>query len=78
LRVTDIHDSDDPLQTAASIVEYTTPSVSLEVETENHNHNDLYEDLPGQRNNNNPIDNDIGDPYFEITDEDRIDVETKI
>jgi len=75
LRVSDIHESDDTLQEAASTAERTTPTVLREAEIDNDN--DLYEDLGGQRNKDSPIDNDSGDLRAPITDEDRRDVATQ-
>jgi len=76
LRVTDIHESDDILQAAASTAERTTPTVLPEAEIEDDDDDDLYDDLGGQRNKDSPIDNDSGDLRSQITDEDRGDVAT--
>jgi hypothetical protein len=75
LHVTDIHESDDTLQAAASTAECTTPTVLLEAEIDNDN--DLYNDLQGQRIKDSPINNDSGDLRSQMTDEDRIDVATQ-
>jgi hypothetical protein len=75
LRVTDIHESDDTLQAAASTAERTTPTVLPEAEIDDDD--DLYDDLGGQRSKDSPIDNDSGDLRSQITDEDRLDVATQ-
>ena len=75
LRVADIHDSDDTLQTAASIGERATPAVLPEAEIDDDD--DLDDDLGGQRSKDSPIDNDSGDLSSQITDEDRLDVATQ-
>jgi len=75
LRITDIHDSDDTLQTAASIGERATPAVLLEAEIDDDN--DLDDDLGDQGGEDSPNDNDIGDLHSQITDEDRLDVATQ-
>ena len=75
LRVADIHDSDDTLQTAASIGERATPAVLPEAEIDDDD--DLDDDLRDQGDQDSPIDNDIGDLRSQITDEDRLDVATQ-
>jgi len=75
LHVTDIHESDDTLQAAASTAERTTPTVLPEAEIDDDD--DLYDDLGGQRSKDSPIDNDSGDLRSQITDEDRLDVATQ-
>jgi len=75
LRVADIHDSDDTLQTAAWIAERATPAVSLEAEIDDDN--DLDDDLGDQGDEDTPIDNDISDLRSQITDEDRLDTATQ-
>ena len=75
LRVADIHDSDDTLQTAASMGERATPAVLPEAEIDDDD--DLDDDLGDQGDEDSPIDNDIGDLRSQITDEDRLDVATQ-
>jgi hypothetical protein len=75
LRVTDIHDSDDTLQAAASTAECPTPTVLPEAKIDDDN--DLYDDLGGQRCKDSAIDNVSGDLRSPITDEDRLDVTTQ-
>ena len=75
LRVADIHDSDDTLQTAASIGERAAPAVLPEAEIDDDD--DLDDDLGYQGDEDSPIDNDIGDLRSQITEEDRLDVETQ-
>jgi len=75
LRVTDIHESDDTLQAAASTAGRTTPTVLPEARIDDDD--DLYDDLGGQRNKDSPIDNNTGDLCSRITDEDRLDVVTQ-
>jgi len=77
LRVTDIHESDDTLQAAASTTERATPTVLPQAEIDDDDDDDLYDDLGGQRNKHSPIDNDSGDLRSQITDEDRLDVATQ-
>jgi len=48
LHVTDIHYSDDTLQTVVSIAERATPAVSPEAAIDDDDDDDLYEDLGGQ------------------------------
>jgi len=74
LRIAVIHDSDDTLQTAASIGERATPAVLPEAEIDDDD--DLDDDLRDQGDEEGPIDNDIGDLRSQITDEDRLDVAT--
>ena len=59
MRITDIHESDDTLQAAASTAERTTPTVFPEAKIDDDD--DLYDDLSSQRNKDSPIDNDSGD-----------------
>jgi len=68
LRLTDIHESDDTLQAAASAAERTTPTVLPEAESDDDN--DLDDDLRDQRDEDSLINNDIGDLRLQITDED--------
>jgi hypothetical protein len=75
LRVADIHDIDDTLQTAASIGERATPAVFPEAEIDDDN--DLDDDLGDQCDEDSPIDYDIGDLCSQNTDEDRLDVATQ-
>jgi len=75
LRVTNIHESDDSLQAAASTAERTTPTILPEAKMDDDH--DLYDDLGGQRPKDIPIDNDSGDLRSQITDEDRLDVATQ-
>jgi len=75
LRVADIHDSDDTLQTAASIGERATPAGLPEAEIDNDD--DFDDDLGDQADEDSPIDNDIGDLCSQVTDEDRLDVATQ-
>jgi len=77
LRVTDIHESDDTLQAAASTAERATPTVLQEAEIDHDDDDDLYDDLGAQRNEDSPVDNDTGDLRSQITDEDRLDVATQ-
>jgi hypothetical protein len=77
LRVTDIDESDDALQAAASTAEPTTPTVLAEAQIDHHDDSDMYDDLRGQRNKDSPIDNDSGDLCFQITDEVRLDRATE-
>jgi len=73
--VTDIHESDDTLQAAASTAERITPTVIPEAEIDDDD--DLYDDLGGQRSKDSPINNDSGDLRSQITDEDRLDLATQ-
>jgi len=75
LRIADIHDSDDTLQTAASIVERATAAVVPKAKIDDENDPD--DDLGDQGDKDSPIDNDIGDLHSQITDEDRLDVATQ-
>jgi hypothetical protein len=75
LRVTDIHESNDTLQAAASTAERTTPMVLPEAEIDLDD--DLYDDLGVQRRKDSLIDNDSGDLRSQITDEDDLDVATQ-
>jgi hypothetical protein len=75
VRVTDIQESDDTLQAAASIAERTTPMVLPEAEMDDDD--DLYDDLGGQKSKDSPIDNDSGNLRSQIADEDRLDVATQ-
>jgi hypothetical protein len=75
LRVTDIHESDDTQQAAASTAERTTPTVLLEAEIDDDNN--LHVDLRGQRSNHGPIDNDSGELRSQITEPDCLDVATQ-
>ena len=59
MRVADIHDSDDTLQTAASIGERATPAVLQEAEIDDDD--DLDDDLGDQGDEDSPINKDIGD-----------------
>jgi hypothetical protein len=77
LRVTDMHDSNDTLQTAASLAERATSAVLPAAEIHDEDADDLYEDLGGQRNKDILIDNDIGDLRSHITDKDCLDVVTQ-
>jgi len=77
LQVTDIHESDDTLQAAASTAERTTPTILPEAEIDNDNDNVLCDDFGGQRNKDSPIDNDTGDLRSQITDEARLDLATQ-
>jgi hypothetical protein len=74
LRVTDIHECDDTLQSAASTAEPTTPTVLPEAEIDEPN--DLYEDLGGQRRTDIPIENNCVDLRSQIAKEVRLDVAT--
>ena len=75
MRVADIHESDDTLQTAASRAERATPAVEPQAEIDNDH--DLHDDLGDQGDEDSPIDNDIGDLRSHITDEDCIDLATQ-
>jgi len=77
LRVTDMYESDDTLQVAASTAEHTTPTVLLEAGNDHDGDEDLYDDLRGQRDNDSLIDNDSGDLRSPIADDDCIDVATQ-
>ena len=77
MRVTDIHESDDTLQEAASTAERAPPTVLLEAKIDTDNDNDIYNDLGCQRNEDCPIDNDTGDLRFQFTDEDRLEMATQ-
>ena len=77
MRVTDIPESDDTLQAAASTTECATPTVLPEAENEDDDDDDLYDDLGGQRHKDCLIDNDSGDLCSQITYEDRLDVATQ-
>jgi len=77
LHVTDIHDSDDTLQTAALIANRATAAVLPEAEINDDDDDDLYEDLGDQRNKDNPINNDVGDLHPQVTDDNRLDVATQ-
>jgi len=74
LRVADIHDSDDTLQTAAAIGERATPAVLPEAGIDDHD--DFDNDFGDQGDEDSPIDNDIGDLRSQSTDEDRLDEAT--
>jgi len=75
LRVTDIHESDNTLQAAASTAERTTPTVLPQAEIDDDD--DLYDDLGGQGSKDSPIYNNIGDLRSQITDDDCLDVATQ-
>jgi len=75
LRVADIHDSDDTLQTAASIGERATPAVLPEAKIDDGD--DLGNDLGDQGDEDSPIDNDIGELHSQITTKDRLDAATQ-
>jgi hypothetical protein len=75
LRVTDIHESDDTVQVAASTAEHTTPTVLLEAEIDDDDSH--YDDLGGQKRQDSLIDNNSRDLHALITDEDRLDVVTQ-
>jgi hypothetical protein len=75
LRVADIHDSDDTLQTAASIGEHATPAVLPEAKIDDDD--DLNDDLRDQGDKDSPIDNDIGYLRSPNTYEHRLDVATQ-
>jgi len=77
LRVTNIHQSDDTLQPAASTTKRATPTVLLEAEIDDDDDDILYDDLGGQRNKDSSIDNDSDDLRSQITDKDRPDVATQ-
>jgi len=77
LHVTDIHESDDTLQAAASTTDRATPTVSPQAEIANANDNDHYDDLRGQRNKDCLIGNDSGGLRSQIPDEDRQHVATQ-
>jgi len=79
LCVTDIHESDDTLQAAASTAERTALTVLPEAEFEDDDdlHDDLHDDLGGDRSNDCPIDNDSGDLRSKISDEDHLEVATQ-
>jgi len=72
LRVADIHDCDDTLQTAASMGERATPAVLPGAEIDDDD--DLDDDLGDQGDEDSPIDKDIGDLRSQITDEDLLKV----
>jgi len=74
LHVTDIHESDDTLQAVATAAEHTTPTVLAEPIIDDDD--DINDHLGGKRNEDSPIDNDIGDHRFQITDQDCLDVAT--
>jgi len=67
LHVTDICESDDTLHAAALTAERTTPMLLPEAKIDDDDNIDddlggQWEDnLEGQRHNDNPIDNDLGD-----------------
>jgi len=71
LRVADIHDSDDTLQTAASIAERTTPPDFPEPEIDDNN------DLADQGDQHCTIDRDIADLHSQTSDDDHADPATK-
>jgi hypothetical protein len=75
LRVTDIHESDDTLQAAASSPERTTPMALLEAKIDDDD--DVYHDLGGHRSKDSTIDNYSGDLHFQITEEHYLDVATQ-
>lgn len=75
LRVTDIHESDDTLQAAASTAERTTSIVLPAAKIDDDD--DLNDDLRGQRDEDSPIENDICDLHSQITAQDRLDVATR-
>jgi len=77
LRVTDIHESDDTLQAAASTAKRTTPTVFPAAEIDNDDDDDLYDVLGGQWNRASPINNASGDHCAQVTDEDRLEVATQ-
>jgi len=68
LRVTDIHDSDETLQTAAAIAKCSTPAVVPQAENEYNDDDDLYKELAVQRTKDHPINNIIGDVCSQRTD----------
>ena len=59
MRVTDIHESDDTLQAAASTAECATPAVLPEAKIDGVD--DLDDDLRDQGDQDSLIDNNIGD-----------------
>jgi len=75
LRIADIHDSDDILQTAVSIGERATRAVLPEAEIDDED--DLDDDLGDRGDKVSPIANYIGDLRSQRTDEDRLDVATQ-
>jgi len=75
LRVADIHDSDDTVQTAALIAEHATPAGSPQAMIDDDN--DLDDDLGDQGDDDPPIDNDIGDRCSQVNDENCLDVATQ-
>jgi len=72
LRVADIHDSDETLQTAESIGEFATHAVVAEAKID---YDD--DDLCDQGDEDRPIDDDIGDLHSQTVDEDCLDVATQ-
>ena len=72
--VAGIHDSDDTLQTAASIAELATPAVLPEAEIDDDDV--LNDDLGDQGAEDSQIDNEMGDLLSQITAEDHPDVAT--
>jgi hypothetical protein len=75
LRITNIHESDDTLQAAASTAERTTPTVVPEAEIDIDD--DLYCDLVSRRSKDSPIHIDRGDLRSQITDKDHLDMATQ-
>jgi hypothetical protein len=77
LRITDIHESANTQQAAASTAKHTTPRVLPEAGIEDDDDDDFYHDLGGQRIKDSPSDTDSGDLSSPITDEDCLDVVTQ-
>jgi len=75
LRVTDIQESDDTLQAAASTAKRTTPTVLPEAEIDDDH--DLYNDFGGQRCKDSQIDNNGGDLCSQSSDNDCLNVATQ-
>jgi len=74
LRVTDIHDNNDTLQTVALIAKCATTAVLPEAEIDDYD--DLNKDREDQEHDDSPIDNNIGDLRSQITEEDFLEMAT--
>jgi len=80
MHVTDIHESDDTPQAAASTGERTCPQVlpeaKIDDDDDDDDNDDLHDELGDQGNKDRPIDNNFGDLCYQINDEDLLDVAT--
>jgi len=78
LRVTDMHESDDTLQAAASTAKCTTATFLPDAEIEDHDDvdNDFDNDPGDQGDKHSVITNGLGDLHLSSTDADHLDVVT--